>query len=322
MHLTWRDNALAETGYLIERKVAPNDDFSVISQVAADSQEFFDSGLIDDQQYIYRIRATNGTSFSDYSAEAGDTTLELFKTIPNAPTNIRARADTNAIRIWWDDQSSDESNFQVERATALDGPYTVLARVDPDTTTYLDFPLPEGTVYYYRVRAIKDNGEIRSEPTDIRKIRTLVSVKTVIYATDPTGSESGDPLMFTIFRRNGTAGNIVVNYQVSGSATSGSDLASLTGSVTILNGQDSAQISIVPINDNAIEGDETVTITMLKGHGYKPSPNIISATATILDNDVVASASGSSGMPMVNRFSTKTLLGGDDETSLVGLVLG
>lgn len=89
--------------------------------------------------------------------------------------------------------------------------------------------------------------------------------------------------MFTI-TRTGTNGNLVVNYTISGTASNGADYATLTGSVSILNGASSAIVNIVSIDDALVEGDETVILTLSSATPYfVGGPN--SATLTIVDND-------------------------------------
>lgn len=56
--------------------------------------------------------------------------------------------------------------------------------------------------------------------------------------------------------------NIVINYNVGGTATEGIDFSTLSSTVTILNGDNSAVIPIYVNNDEDIEGDETIVITL------------------------------------------------------------
>ncbi|MBF7093644.1 hypothetical protein IUY40_19155, partial [Flavobacterium sp. ALJ2] len=80
-----------------------------------------------------------------------------------------------------------------------------------------------------------------------------------------------------------TLGNpLIVNYRVSGTATSDTDYSALTGSVTIPAGDSYAMIEIAAKNDNLIEPDETVVITGGTVSGFTwGSDNV--ATVTIKD---------------------------------------
>ena len=68
--LTWIDNSVSETGYKIERKKTANGTYSQIAHLGANVQSYSDTnGLEANTRYYYRIRATSGTTNSDYSNE-------------------------------------------------------------------------------------------------------------------------------------------------------------------------------------------------------------------------------------------------------------
>lgn len=81
-----------------------------------------------------------------------------FAQIPNAPTNLKTiYVFTNAINIKWDDNSSNENGFVIERS--LDGfLWTQRDRVTADNTDYFDVGLMTNTKYYYRVYAYNSYG--------------------------------------------------------------------------------------------------------------------------------------------------------------------
>ncbi|MEW6303487.1 MAG: Calx-beta domain-containing protein [Verrucomicrobiota bacterium] len=106
-------------------------------------------------------------------------------------------------------------------------------------------------------------------------------------ATDANASEAGDTGTFAINRTGSTDAALTVNYSLSGTAGNGADYQTLPASVTIPAGSASAVITVTPINDTTVEGDETVVLTLAAGSGYTiGSPD--SATVTIADNDSVA----------------------------------
>jgi thermitase len=119
-----------------------------------------------------------------------------------------------------------------------------------------------------------------------------------VTATDPDASEDGsEPGAFTIHRTGSTTKELAVAFTVSGTATSGTDYASLGTSVTIPAGSDVAVITLQPVDDDVIEGSETVVLTISSGISYTlGTPK--TATVTIHDNDfppvvtVVATTAG------------------------------
>lgn len=62
-------------------------------------------------------------------------------------------------RLTWQDASSDELGFKIERKTGLGGTYRQIAIVGPNVTSYTDTGLSQGTTYYYRVSAYNSKGQ-------------------------------------------------------------------------------------------------------------------------------------------------------------------
>jgi surface protein len=110
-----------------------------------------------------------------------------------------------------------------------------------------------------------------------------------IEATDPDDAEASlDPGLFTISldRANNTGADLVINYSVAGSATSGLDYQPIAsqGTVTIGDGQTTATITITPIDDGEVEPLETVEITLLADVAYTIGTSM-NAIVNITDND-------------------------------------
>ena len=118
--------------------------------------------------------------------------------------------------------------------------------------------------------------------------------------TDGTGSEApGDPIVFTVSRSGITTGTSSVNLTWTGTATLTTDYTvavSGTGvtlstdrlTLTFAAGATTATLTITPVNDTAVEGPESLTMTIASGTGYTVgSPS--AATGTVNDNDVAIS---------------------------------
>ncbi|MCW1925002.1 tandem-95 repeat protein [Luteolibacter arcticus] len=108
--------------------------------------------------------------------------------------------------------------------------------------------------------------------------------RVTVSTWNQTPAESGAVQGSYYFSRTGTAGNLTVNYATAGTAINGTDYANLTGSVIIPDGQSGVDVAMVPTDDNASEGTETVTLTVLAGAGYgagRPA----SATYEIIDSE-------------------------------------
>ncbi|MCD6365512.1 MAG: hypothetical protein J7M14_06515, partial [Planctomycetes bacterium] len=107
-----------------------------------------------------------------------------------------------------------------------------------------------------------------------------------ISATDDIAAADGaDSGTFTL-TRDLTGGTVVVNYDISGTAVAGDYSETLSGSVTMVDGAASADITVTPVNDLVLEGDETLTLTLVDGVDYIVGwPD--SDTLTILDKQVI-----------------------------------
>jgi len=57
------------------------------------------------------------------------------------------------LTLTWQDNSSNEDNFQVERKTGTGGTYSQIATLPANITSYLDTSVTKGVTYCYRTRA-------------------------------------------------------------------------------------------------------------------------------------------------------------------------
>ncbi|MFE5207974.1 glycosyl hydrolase family 8 [Streptomyces sp. NPDC056600] len=67
--LTWADNATNESGFRVERRVGSGS-WTALTTLAADARTHTDTGLTAGTAYTYRVRATNASGDSAWSAEA------------------------------------------------------------------------------------------------------------------------------------------------------------------------------------------------------------------------------------------------------------
>ena len=83
------------------------------------------------------------------------------------------------------------------------------------------------------------------------------------------------------------AGGLTINYLVSGNATAGVDYTTLSGSVSIAAGSDTATIPITLTDDSTNEAVEVLELTLVAGTGYVPRAPL-RFVLTINDDDEVA----------------------------------
>ncbi|MBK7998771.1 MAG: metallophosphoesterase, partial [Verrucomicrobia bacterium] len=166
--LSWTDATENELAYVVERST-DGVNFTTIQTLVANSTNLLDSGLLANTTYLYRVRGTNSIGIGEYSNIAGASTV-LPDSLPAAPIGLVAHADDGSqffrhtMVLRWQDRSTNESAFQIERAA--DGAnFLPVASVAANQNTYIDRNLESATYYHYRVRAVNALGA--SAPTVI-----------------------------------------------------------------------------------------------------------------------------------------------------------
>jgi subtilisin-like proprotein convertase family protein len=147
-----------------------------------------------------------------------------------------------------------------------------------------------------------------SNGTDVANVTdddTAPPPEVTVSATDPNASESGPDIgVFTVSRGNSTSGNLSVRFSLATVGipefmaaygfdfilTDGNnvplavDPATLTGSIVIPDGQPSAMVVVVPLDDNYDEDNESLVLSIEPGTGYTVGTPA-SGVVTIADDD-------------------------------------
>jgi uncharacterized repeat protein (TIGR01451 family) len=104
------------------------------------------------------------------------------------------------------------------------------------------------------------------------------------------GAETASPTnaLFRVTQSAASSTDTTLSYTIGGTATSGTDFTALIGSVTILAGNTTADISVAVLNDTVVEATETVSLTLSAISTGDPEITLgatVSASADITDND-------------------------------------
>jgi hypothetical protein len=156
--LTWQDNAVNETSYVVQRSASSSFDAVTSFTLPANSTTYADTTVSQATTYYYRVESTNTAGESAPSNTATVTTGSTPPPPPAAPTNLVATpVSPTSTRLDWTDSSSTESGFVVERSG--DGSFAAVTTfaLAPNATTYTDSGLGSGP-YFYRVRATGSDG--------------------------------------------------------------------------------------------------------------------------------------------------------------------
>lgn len=114
----------------------------------------------------------------------------------------------------------------------------------------------------------------------------------IVTATGPEAvEENSDPGVFTLSRTGDTSSALTVAYTLGGSAVNGDDYALLPGSIVLAAGAATADITVTPVNDDRVEADESVILTLTPATTYLiDTPG--SARITIKDNGISGGGGG------------------------------
>ncbi len=97
---------------------------------------------------------------SETSGNTTSTARQSFGVRPLGPSNLTATLQSmNRVALSWNDQSSIENGFLIEREANGTGDWTQIALVGTNATTYEDIGLSPETTYSYRVRAHNMTGD-------------------------------------------------------------------------------------------------------------------------------------------------------------------
>lgn len=107
-----------------------------------------------------------------------------------------------------------------------------------------------------------------------------------LAAISPTISEASNSNdIFTFTRAGDTSTALTVAYTLTGTGTAGDDYVALSGTLDIPAGQTSATLTLTPKNDNLVEGDESVIVSLSASAAYTIDSSASTATVTINDDD-------------------------------------
>ncbi|MGV3722807.1 MAG: fibronectin type III domain-containing protein, partial [Actinomycetota bacterium] len=160
VRLAWTDASSSPSAFKVERK--SNGGYTEIALTNVGDVSYTDASASPNISYTYRIRATNASGDSEYSAQATGTTPP---NPPSAPTGLSVTVvSQSALLLNWTDASSDETAFKIERST--DGvSYIVVATADANSTGYLNNGLTANTTYWFRVKATNAGGDSAASNT-------------------------------------------------------------------------------------------------------------------------------------------------------------
>ncbi|MES2732635.1 MAG: M4 family metallopeptidase, partial [Bacteroidota bacterium] len=148
----------------------------------------------------------------------------VYEVIP-APSNLTAMVDSaTTVNLSWQDNTTDETGFQIERSTNSNSDFVQIATVKANITSYTETGLPTNAAYYYQVKTIKDNSLSLASNTAI-----------VMLGTVPRTVPESDSLALVALYRSTTGENWKTNTNwLTGQVASWFGVTVTAGRVTLL----------------------------------------------------------------------------------------
>jgi len=187
VNLSWNDNSIAETSYLVQRMTNGSGTWEDIDTVQSPLDQANTTGIrtFDDitvllsTAYQYRIVAQNevgyGGAYPNMTARSISDPLSVntpAPALPASPSNLVATAiSANQVNLTWTDNANNETGFTVERCTGAGCTnFAAIGSVGADITAYSDMTVAANTTYSYRVFASNAGGN--SLPSNVATVTT------------------------------------------------------------------------------------------------------------------------------------------------------
>jgi hypothetical protein len=177
--ITWNTSSFTTEGFRLERAAGDAGPWVLAAAISVGYVRYHeDSGRQIEQHVCYRLIALN--SFGESAPSNTDCTAP-----PAAPAKLAAASTApQTIELVWEDKSSVEDGYEVQRAD--DGAvlvWSAIASLPANTAEYRDDALPLDKRFWYRVRATKDGGYSEFTPA-------VAAVTANAPPAAPTGTET------------------------------------------------------------------------------------------------------------------------------------
>lgn len=156
VRLNWTDSNTYKTGYEIQRRVSGVGSFAWLTTVSSTTATYTDATAQSATAYDYKVRVLNAGAASPFSNVVTATTNA---TLPAAPSSLVATPQsTTSVALSWADNSSNETNFEVQRRILPSGVFGVTVTTAANVVSYTDTSAAGNTSYEYKVRALNSAG--------------------------------------------------------------------------------------------------------------------------------------------------------------------
>ena len=166
--LIWRPHPDKRVGYYrIEKYNTLLNEWILLKTINERLQaEYVDTGLDNNTSYKYRIKAF---SFDDVESAPTKVVVGKTKSLPAAPTNVRASNNEpkRIVLSWNASPTADVVKYEIHRSTFSAFGYTKIKEVNANTLEYIDTTENSSKSYYYKIIAVDKDG-LESESNSVQ----------------------------------------------------------------------------------------------------------------------------------------------------------
>ena len=155
--IRWQDKTALENGTLVERSVNNTNSFEPIGSAATDVDSLIDVNVTAGNIYYYRARHSSTEGFlTNYSNTDSARVIEVAPLAPSNLTILPVTGSPGEYSIFWQDNSDDETGFQLWVKETNQGTYQLEKTYAPNVTADRIFKANLNSKYYFKVRAFRD----------------------------------------------------------------------------------------------------------------------------------------------------------------------
>ncbi len=130
--------------------------------------------------------------------------------LPATPTGLIATAiSTSQINLAWNDKATNENNYIVSRSTVSGGPYTDIATLPANASSYTNVGLIVDTTYYYVVRATNFLGATANSGEASATTLSGVAPPSILSQPQSSTNIAGQSATFIVL----ASGSVPISYQ-------------------------------------------------------------------------------------------------------------
>ena len=200
INISWASSPSA-SGYQIFRSVVgATGSYDQIATTGPSTSSYANTGLSGSTNYCYEVRSfKNAGKNTTYGAFAGPVCATTLAPPLPAPTEIDAVPQGSGVLVKWKDNSSNEDGFQIERASAVTGPWAAAGNAAANATS-LFVSTPTEQLVCFRVTAFSSVGPSAPSTPDCTALpagpyglsaKALDQQSITLNWTDNSGVEDG-----------------------------------------------------------------------------------------------------------------------------------